>query len=109
MADQNLVDGEPMDAVNPLSYAILESCGRLRSAQPNLSVRYPCGNEQRYLDACVQVIRCGLGCQAFDDDEIVIREFIELGIEPQDAYDYAAIGCIENRRRWQMGAIAVPA
>ena len=28
---QNLVDGQPMDAVNPLSYAILESCGRLRS------------------------------------------------------------------------------
>ena len=32
---QNLVDGQPMDAVNPLSYAILESCGRLRSTQPN--------------------------------------------------------------------------
>jgi formate C-acetyltransferase len=37
---QKLVNGEPMDAVNPLSYAILESCGRLRSTQPNLSVRY---------------------------------------------------------------------
>ncbi|MBN0818384.1 glycyl radical protein, partial [Pseudomonas aeruginosa] len=24
---QNLVDGKPQDAVNPLSYAILESCG----------------------------------------------------------------------------------
>uniref|UniRef100_UPI003299BC85 pyruvate formate lyase family protein n=1 Tax=Salmonella enterica TaxID=28901 RepID=UPI003299BC85 len=26
---QNLINGHPMDAVNPLSYAILESCGRL--------------------------------------------------------------------------------
>lgn len=25
-----------------------------------------------------------------------IPEFIKLGIEPQDAYDYAAIGCIET-------------
>lgn len=33
-------DGTPEDAVNPLSWAILESCGQLRSTQPNLSVRY---------------------------------------------------------------------
>ncbi len=83
-----------MDAVNPLSYAILESCGRLRSTQPNLSVRYHAGMSND--DACVQVIRCGFGMPAFNNDEIVIPEFIKLGIEPQDAYDYAAIGCIET-------------
>ncbi|ARV66371.1 hypothetical protein B6N26_00016 [Salmonella enterica subsp. enterica] len=49
-----------------------------------------------FLDACVQVIRCGFGMPAFNNDEIVIPEFIKLGIEPQDAYDYAAIGCIET-------------
>uniref|UniRef100_UPI0032974140 pyruvate formate lyase family protein n=1 Tax=Salmonella enterica TaxID=28901 RepID=UPI0032974140 len=30
---QNLINGQPMDAVNALSYVILESCGRLRSTQ----------------------------------------------------------------------------
>ena len=60
---QKLVNGEPMDAVNPLSYAILESCGRLRSTQPNLSVRYHAGMSNDFLDACVQVIRCGFGCR----------------------------------------------
>ncbi|VEA40414.1 formate acetyltransferase 3 [Salmonella enterica subsp. enterica] len=93
---QNLINGQPVDAVNPLSYAILESCGRLRSTQPNLSVRYHAGMSNDFLDACVQVIRCGFGMPAFNNDEIVIPEFIKLGIEPQDAYDYAAIGCIET-------------
>ncbi|MDR3104600.1 MAG: formate C-acetyltransferase/glycerol dehydratase family glycyl radical enzyme [Yokenella regensburgei] len=93
---QNLVNGQPQDAVNPLSYTILESCGRLRSTQPNLSVRYHAGMSNDFLDACVQVIRCGFGMPAFNNDEIVIPEFIKLGIEPQDAYDYAAIGCIET-------------
>ncbi|EGR7696467.1 formate C-acetyltransferase/glycerol dehydratase family glycyl radical enzyme [Salmonella enterica] len=93
---QKLINGQPMDAVNPLSYAILESCGRLRSTQPNLSVRYHAGMSNDFLDACVQVIRCGFGMPAFNNDEIVIPEFIKLGIEPQDAYDYAAIGCIET-------------
>lgn len=93
---QNLIDGSPVDAVNPLSYAILESCGRLRSTQPNLSVRYHAGMSNDFLDACVQVIRCGFGMPAFNNDEIVIPEFIKLGIEPVDAYQYSAIGCIET-------------
>lgn len=93
---QKWVDGKALDAVNPLSYAILESCGRLRSTQPNLSVRYHAGMSNDFLDACVQVIRCGFGMPAFNNDEIVIPEFIKLGIAPEDAYDYAAIGCIET-------------
>ncbi|AOV98029.1 glycyl radical enzyme [Edwardsiella hoshinae] len=93
---QNLVDGVPQDAVNPLSYAILESCGRLRSTQPNLSVRYHAGISDDFLDACTQVIRCGFGMPAFNNDEIVIPAFIDLGVAPQDAYQYAAIGCIET-------------
>ncbi|AUX92548.1 formate C-acetyltransferase/glycerol dehydratase family glycyl radical enzyme [Mixta gaviniae] len=93
---QTLRDGKGVDAVNPLSYAILESCGRLRSTQPNLSVRYHAGMSDDFLDACVQVIRCGFGMPAFNNDEIVIPEFIKLGVTPEDAWDYAAIGCIET-------------
>ncbi|MDR7344189.1 formate C-acetyltransferase [Pantoea alhagi] len=93
---QNLINGQGVDAVNPLSYAILESCGRLRSTQPNLSVRYHAGISDDFLDACVQVIRCGFGMPAFNNDEIVIPEFIKLGIAAEDAYQYAAIGCIET-------------
>lgn len=93
---QKLINGEAFDAVNPLSYAVLESCGRLRSTQPNLSVRYHQGMSDDFLDACVQVIRCGFGMPAFNNDEIVIPEFIKLGVEREDAYDYAAIGCIET-------------
>ncbi|MGL4861203.1 MAG: formate C-acetyltransferase/glycerol dehydratase family glycyl radical enzyme [Enterobacteriaceae bacterium] len=93
---QTLVDGEPYDAVNPLSFAILESCGRLRSTQPNLSVRYHSGLSDDFLAACVAVIRCGFGMPAFNNDHIVIPEFIRLGVTQEDAYDYAAIGCIET-------------
>ncbi|EKC7174409.1 formate C-acetyltransferase/glycerol dehydratase family glycyl radical enzyme [Cronobacter sakazakii] len=93
---QRLLNGEPVDAVNPLSWAVLESCGRLRSTQPNLSVRYHAGMSSEFLDACVQVIRCGFGMPAFNNDEIVIDEFIKLGVSREDAYDYAAIGCIET-------------
>ncbi|MGY6038946.1 formate C-acetyltransferase/glycerol dehydratase family glycyl radical enzyme [Aeromonas sp. AE23HZ002T15] len=93
---QNWRNGEASDAVNGLSYAILESCGQLRSTQPNLSVRYHAGMSEDFLDACIQVIRCGFGMPAFNNDEIVIPEFIRLGVSVEDAHHYAAIGCIET-------------
>lgn len=89
-------DGTPEDAVNPLSWAILESCGQLRSTQPNLSVRYHEGLDQAFLMGCIEVIKCGFGMPAFNNDEIVIPEFIKLGVEREDAYNYASIGCIET-------------
>lgn len=89
-------DGVPEDAVNPLSWAILESCGQLRSTQPNLSVRYHEGLNQEFLMGCIEVIKCGFGMPAFNNDEIVIPEFMRLGVEKEDAYNYASIGCIET-------------
>lgn len=85
----------PVDAINPLSWVILESCGQLRSTQPNLSVRYHKGIDQKFLMRCIDVIKCGFGMPAFNNDEIVIPEFIKLGVEKHDAYNYASIGCIE--------------
>jgi formate C-acetyltransferase len=105
---QKLVDGEPMDAVNPLSYAILESCGRLRSTQPNLSVRYHAGMSNDFLDACVQVIRCGFGMPAFNNDEIVIPEFIKLGVERRTPTTTRP-SAVSKPRSAANGAIAAPA
>jgi formate C-acetyltransferase len=93
---QRWYQGAAVDAVNPLSYTILESCSRLRSTQPNLSVRYHAGMSDDFLEACMAVIRCGFGMPAFNNDEIVIPEFIKLGVEVEDAYNYSAIGCIET-------------
>jgi len=93
---QKLVAGKPVDAVNSLSYAVLESCKQLRSTQPNLSVRFHSGLTDDFLQACIGVIRCGFGMPAFNNDEIVIPQFIALGVKPEDAYNYSAIGCIET-------------
>ncbi|MBN1837680.1 MAG: formate C-acetyltransferase/glycerol dehydratase family glycyl radical enzyme, partial [Spirochaetales bacterium] len=86
---------EGKDAVNHLSRLILDSVGRMRLTQPNLSVRYHRGMSEEFLLECIQVIEKGFGMPAFNNDEIVVPELIRLGVEPADAYDYSAIGCIE--------------
>ena len=83
------------DAVNDLSYLILNSVGETKLTQPNLSVRFHKNMDDDFLSACLNVIKKGFGMPAFNNDEIVIPSFIDLGVEPEDAYNYSAIGCIE--------------
>ena len=87
------VDGK--DAVNGLSFLILQSVGNMKLTQPNLSVRFHKNINEDFLLECVKVIEKGFGMPAFNNDEIVIPSLIDLGVEKEDAYNYSAIGCIE--------------
>jgi pyruvate formate-lyase/glycerol dehydratase family glycyl radical enzyme len=87
------VDGK--DAVNDLSFLILDSVGRMKLTQPNLSVRFHRNINPEFLNRCVDVIGKGFGMPAFNNDEIVIPSLIGIGVEREDAYNYSAIGCIE--------------
>jgi formate C-acetyltransferase len=83
------------DGVNELSYLILWSVGETKLTQPNLSVRFHKNMRNEFLYECIKVIEKGFGMPAFNNDEIVIPAFKNLGVEETDAYDYSAIGCIE--------------
>ncbi len=83
------------DAVNALSFLILESVGRMRLTQPNLSVRFHRNISNDFMMACMRVIEKGFGMPSFNNDEVVIPGLLDLGVEKEDAYDYSAIGCIE--------------
>ncbi len=83
------------DAANDLSRLILKTVARTHLPQPNLTVRYHRGLSNDFMNECIEVMRCGFGMPAFNNDEIVIPSFISLGIDKEDAYDYSAIGCVE--------------
>jgi formate C-acetyltransferase len=83
------------DAVNDLSFLILDSVGRMKLTQPNLSVRFHKNIDPEFLNQCVNVIGKGFGMPAFNNDEIVIPSLIDLGVSKEDAYNFSAIGCIE--------------
>ena len=83
------------DAVNELSFLVLESVGRMKLTQPNLSVRFHKAISEEFMMACLRVIEKGFGMPSFNNDEIVIPELVKLGVEQEDAFNYSAIGCIE--------------
>ncbi len=84
------------DAVNALSHLVLKSVAQTHLTQPNLTVRYHAGLSDAFLSECVEVVRCGFGMPAFNNDEAIIPSFLKHGVAHDDAYHYSAIGCVET-------------
>lgn len=84
------------DAVNDLSYLVLRSVAQTKLPQPNLSVRYHSGLDNRFMNECIEVMKLGFGMPAFNNDEIIIPSFMRIGVAEEDAYNYSAIGCVET-------------
>ncbi|PJI08157.1 MULTISPECIES: glycyl radical protein [Clostridium] len=84
------------DATNKMSWLILKSVAKCHLTQPNLTVRYHHGLTSEFMKECIEVVRCGFGMPAFNNDEIIIPSFINKGVKPEDAYNYSAIGCVET-------------
>jgi pyruvate formate-lyase/glycerol dehydratase family glycyl radical enzyme len=83
------------DAVNELSCLVLKSVGRVKLTQPNLTVRYHRNMSGDFLKSCMELVKMGFGMPAFNNDEVIIPSFINLGIKEHDAFNYSAIGCVE--------------
>ena len=84
------------DAVNELSFLVLQSVAQTRLTQPNLTVRYHANLNKQFFDECIEVMKLGFGMPALNNDEIIIPSFINWGVKEEDAYNYSAIGCVET-------------
>ena len=84
------------DAVNELSFVVLQSVAQTRLTQPNLTVRYHANINKKFFDECIEVMKLGFGMPALNNDEIIIPSFINWGVKEEDAYNYSAIGCVET-------------
>lgn len=85
------------DAVNDLSYLILQATMDVRLYQPSLSVRYSMAkNPNRFLRKVVELIRLGTGFPAFHNDDVGIRMVMNKGIPLREALDWNPCGCVET-------------
>lgn len=91
------VDTKGQDAVNPLSYMILQATMDVRLYQPSLSVRYSLAkNSNSFLRKVVELINAGTGFPAFHNDDGGIRMLMNKGIPLKEAFDWNPCGCVET-------------
>ncbi len=85
------------DAVNELSYMILQATMDVQLYQPSLSVRYSIAkNPDRFLRKVVELIKLGTGFPAFFNDETGIQMIQNKGIPLREALDWNPCGCVET-------------
>lgn len=91
------IDHMGRDAVNELSYMILQATMDTRLYQPSLSVRYNMAkNPDSFLRKIVELISLGTGFPAFHNDEVGIRMLMNKGIPLREALDWNPGGCVET-------------
>lgn len=91
------VDRSGKDAVNELSYKILQATMDVQLYQPSLSVRYSMAkNPNSFLRKVVELIKMGTGFPAFHNDDVGIRMLMNKGIPLREAMDWNPCGCVET-------------
>lgn len=85
------------DAVNDLSYILLDATENMRLSKPSVSVRLFEGTSNDFLNRCLQVVQNHKGGQpAFYNDEGVKRMLRNMDVSEDDIWNWAPVGCIES-------------
>ncbi|MDD4508136.1 MAG: pyruvate formate lyase family protein [Eubacteriaceae bacterium] len=91
------IDERGNDAVNTISYMMLQATAEVQLYQPSLSVRYNMArNPDKFLKKISEVLKLGLGFPAFHNDEIGIQMMLNKGIPLRDAWNWNPCGCVET-------------
>lgn len=89
------IDREGKDAVNELSYMILEIQEELHELQPGLSIHVSKVNPDEFVMAGARVIRQGHGYPSCFNPDTYTKELIRQGKTVEDANEGGCSGCIE--------------
>lgn len=89
------IDREGKDAVNELSYMILEIQEELHELQPGLSIHVFKVNPDEFVMAGARVIRQGHGYPSCFNPDTYTKELIRQGKTVEDANEGGCSGCIE--------------
>ena len=84
------------DAVNEVSYLILDVVEEMRLVQPSACIQISAKNPERFLKRACRVIRCGFGQPSVFNTDIIIREMLHAGKTMFDARSGGPSGCVET-------------
>jgi formate C-acetyltransferase len=84
------------DAVNDVSYLMLDVVEEMRLVQPSACIQISAKNPERFLRRACKVIRCGFGQPSVFNTDTIIREMLHHGKSMTDARSGGPSGCVET-------------
>ena len=90
------VRADGSDAVNEVSYLILDVIDEMHLLQPSNNIQLSRQNPDRFLEAALEVIRKGYGFPSVFNCDAVVEELVRQGKTLEDAREGGTSGCVET-------------
>jgi len=90
------VRADGSDAVNELSYLILDVIEEMRIPQPSSMVQISKKTPDNFLKRALKIIRTGFGQPSVFNTDVIIQELLRQGKRIEDARNGGASGCVET-------------
>jgi len=89
------VKGDGSDAVNEVTYLILDVIEEMRLLQPSSSIQVSKKNPNRFVKRAARIIRTGFGQPSVFNSDLIVQELVRMGKSLVDARNGGSSGCVE--------------
>ncbi len=83
------------DAVNDVTYLLLDVIEEMRLLQPSSSVQVSKKNPDRFVKRAARIIRTGFGQPSVFNSDLIVQELVRAGKSVADARTGGSSGCVE--------------
>ncbi len=90
------VKADGSDAVNELTYLILDVIEEMRLLQPSSMVQISKKNPDRLVKRAIKIIKTGFGQPSLFNTDAIVQELVRQGKSLEDARCGGASGCVES-------------
>jgi formate C-acetyltransferase len=84
------------DAVNEVSYILLDVIEEMRLLQPSSMVQLSRLNPDSFIDRAVKITKTGFGQPSIFNTDAIVQELVNQGKKVEDARNGGASGCVET-------------
>ncbi len=84
------------DAVNELSYLILDVIEEMRLLQPSSMIQVSRKNPDSFVERAMHIVKTGFGQPSIFNTDAIVRELARQGKTIEDARNGGASGCVES-------------
>ena len=89
------VKADGSDAVNDVTYLLLDVIEDMRLLQPSSSVQVSKKNPDRFVKRAAKIIRTGFGQPSVFNTDLIVQELVRQGKSVEDARAGGSSGCVE--------------
>ena len=83
------------DAVNEMTYLLLDVIENMRLLQPSSSIQVSAHNPDEFLQRAGEIIRTGFGQPSIFNCDLIVQELLRMGKSVTDARQGGSSGCVE--------------